>query len=124
MRPQLARTVFAVLLGVSAAMFFTPGDDVPQGGPNDKVVHALIFVALAVAGRWARIPWLALGVGLAAYAAATEVLQAVLPIHRDGNVPDWIADVIGIGIGLSLSLVALRLVARSRPPRSRSQSPR
>ena len=124
MRPQLARTVFALLLGISLAMFLTPGDDVPEGGPNDKVVHALIFVALAVAGRWARVPWLALGIGLAAYAAVTEILQATLPIHRDGNVPDWLADAAGIGVGLLLALIATRLAARARPPRSRSQSPR
>jgi len=122
-RSQLGRTVFALLLGISLAMFLTPGDDVPQGGPDDKVVHALIFVALAVAGRWARIPWLALGIGLAAYAAVTEVLQATLPINRDGNVPDFLADVTGIAIGLLLALTATRLVARARPPRSRSQSP-
>jgi hypothetical protein len=123
-RPQLARTVFALLLGISLAMFLTPGDDVPQHGPNDKVVHALIFVALAVAGRWAGVRWVALGLGLAAYAGVTEILQAVLPIHRDGNVPDFLADVVGIGIGLLLSFTAMRLGARARPPRSRSQSPR
>jgi len=121
-RPQLARGVFALLLGISLAMFLTPGDDVPQGGPNDKVVHALIFVALAVAGRWAGIPWLGLGLALAAYAAVTEVLQAVLPIHRDGDVHDLLADVVGIALGLLLSLAATRLGARGRPPRSRSRS--
>jgi len=119
-RPQLARTVFALLIGISLAMFLTPGDDVPQGGPNDKVVHALIFVALAVAGRWAQVPWLRLGLVLAAYAAVTEILQAVLPINRDGNVLDFLADAVGIGIGLLLSLTATRLGARARPPRSRS----
>ena len=112
MRPQLARTVFALLLGISLAMLLTPGDDVPQHGPNDKVVHALIFVALAVAGRWAGVPWVALGLGLAAYAAATEILQAVLPIDRDGNPLDLLADAAGIGIGLVLSLAAVRLGAR------------
>ena len=120
MRPQLARTVFALLLGISLAMFLTPGDDVPQGGPDDKVVHALIFVALAVAGRWAQVPWRTLGLGLAAYAAVTEILQATLPINRDGNLPDSLADAVGIGIGLLLSLTATRLGARARPPRSRS----
>ena len=124
MRPQLARTVFALLLGISLAMFLTPGDDVPQGGPDDKVVHALIFVVLAVAGRWAQAPWVALGIGLAAYAAVTEILQATLPINRDGNVPDFLADLVGIGVGLLLSLIAMRLGARARPPRSRSQSQR
>jgi hypothetical protein len=123
-RSQLARTVFALLLGISLAMFLTQGDDVPRGGPDDKVVHALIFVALAVAGRWAQVPWLALGIGLAAYAAVTEILQATLPIKRDGNVPDFLADTVGIGVGLLLALIAMRLGARARPPRSRSQSQR
>jgi len=123
-RPQLARTVFALLLGISLAMFLTPGDDVPQGGPNDKVVHALIFGTLAVAGRWAQVPWVRLGVGLAAYAAVTEVLQATLPINRDGNLPDFLADTVGIVVGLLLGLIATRLGARARPPRSRSQSQR
>ena len=122
MRPQLARTVFALLLGVSLAMFLTPGDDVPQGGPNDKVVHGLVFVTLALAGRWAQVPWVALGLGLAAYAAVTEILQATLPINRDGNLPDLVADSVGIAVGLLLGFIAMRLGARARPPRSRSRS--
>jgi len=123
-RPQLARTVFALLLGVSLAMFLTPGDDVPQGGPNDKVVHGLVFVTLALAGRWAQVPWVALGLGLAAYAAVTEILQATLPINRDGNLPDLVADSVGIAVGLLLGFIAMRFGARARPPRSRSQSRR
>jgi hypothetical protein len=121
-RPQLARAVFAVLLGISLAMFLTPGEEVPERGPDDKVVHALIFVTLAVAGRWAQVPWRALGLGLAAYAAVTEVLQATLPINRDGDVRDWLADVTGIAVGLLLSWIVVRLAARARPPRSRSRS--
>jgi VanZ family protein len=121
-RPQLARTVFALLLGVSLVMFLTPGDEVPEHGPNDKVVHALVFVALAVAGRWAQLPWRVLGLGLAAYAAVTEVLQATLPIGRDGDVRDWVADVTGIAVGLLLSWLVVRLAARARPPTPRSRS--
>ncbi len=105
---RAARTVFAVLLAVSTVMFLTPRDDVPSGGPDDKVVHAVIFVVLAVAGRWAALPWVALGVGLAAYAAVTEILQAVLPIDRQGDVRDLAADVIGVAVGLLLSWVAVR----------------
>jgi len=94
-------------------MFLTPGDDVPQGGPDDKVVHALIFAVLTVSGRWAAVPSLPLAVGLAAYAAVTEILQAVLPIDRHGDVRDLVADVCGVAVGLLLS----RIVACSFPPR-------
>ena len=108
MRPRLARTVFALLLGISLAMFLTPGEDVPQS-PDDKLVHLLIFVALAVAGRWAGVPWVALGVGLAAYAGVTEILQEVLPIDRDGDVRDLLADLTGVALGLFLSWIAVRI---------------
>lgn len=94
-------------------MLLTPGDDVPEGGPNDKFVHALIFVLLTIAGRWAAVLWLPLGAGLAAYAAVTEILQAVLPIDRHGDVRDLVADVTGVAVGLLLSWV----VARSPRPR-------
>ena len=113
MRAQLPRTVFALLLGFSLAMFLTPGDGVPQGGPNDKVTHLLIFALLAVVGRWAQAPPLALGIGLAAYALGTEVLQAVLPIDRNGDPRDLLADATGILLGLFLSWVAVR-VGRAR----------
>jgi VanZ family protein len=105
----LQRSVFAILLAVSTVMFLTPRDEVPPGGPDDKVVHALIFVLLAVAGRWAALPWVALGVGLASYAAVTELLQAVLPIEREGDVRDLAADLCGLAVGLLLSWCAVRL---------------
>ena len=85
-------------------MFLTPRDDVPPGGPDDKVVHALIFLVLTLAGRWAAVPWVALGIGLTAYAAVTEILQAVLPIERQGDVRDLVADAIGVAVGLHAQL--------------------
>jgi len=112
-REQLPRTVFALLLGISLAMFLTPGEDVPKSGPDDQVMHLVIFMALAVAGRWAGVPWVALAVGLVLYAGLTEVLQAVLPIDRHGDVRDFAADVTGVALGLFLSWVALR-VGRAR----------
>ncbi len=113
MRPRLPRTVFALLLGLSLAMFLTPGDGVPQGGPNDKVTHMVIFVALAVAGRWAGIAPVTLGIGLAAYAGVTEALQSILPIDRHADVRDLVADLTGVLLGLFLSEVGVR-VGRAR----------
>ena len=74
-------------------MLFSPSTPSEGGGYGlDKVVHVLVFAALAAStrGRFGRGLVLVL-----LYAPVSEVLQAVLPIHRDGNVPDALADVGG-----------------------------
>ena len=73
-------------------MFLLPADDLSPNAPNDKVTHLLTFAALALSGRWAGVPVLPLLGGLTAYAAATEVLQAVLPINRHADPRDLVAD--------------------------------
>ena len=51
----LSRGAFAVAVLVSLAVLFAPADDVPASPPGvDKVVHLLLFAALAGSGRWAR----------------------------------------------------------------------
>jgi VanZ family protein len=99
----LARSVFAGLLVLSLVMFLLPAEDLSPNAPNDKVTHLLTFAVLALSGRWARVPALPLLGGLAAYAAATEVLQALLPINRHGDVRDLLADVLGVLLGLAAS---------------------
>ena len=104
----VTRVVFLLLVLVSLAMFLTPGPDVPQGGPDDKVVHAGIFVVLTLSGLLAAVPRLRLAVGLTAYAAVTEVLQWTLPIQRDGDWHDWVADVTGVLLALLLGWAGQR----------------
>jgi len=106
---RLPRGVFALSLGVSLAMFLTPGGEVSANAPNDKLVHLLTFATLAITGRWAGVTPLRLGVGLVLYAALTEVLQSLLPIDRRGDVRDLAADVAGVLLGLFLSRVARRV---------------
>jgi len=110
----LARSVFAGLLLVSLVMFLLPADDLSPNVPNDKVTHLLTFAALALSGRWAGLSPLSLLVGLTAYAAATEVLQAVLPINRHGDLRDLVADIGGVLVGLAVSRAVAR--RRSRAP--------
>ena len=55
----------------------------------DKVIHAALFALLAVTTRRRYGRGLGLVLG---YAGLSEVLQAVLPIHRDGDVLDFLAD--------------------------------
>ena len=113
--PGLARSVFSGLLLVSLVMFLLPAENLSPNAPNDKVTHLLTFAALALSGRWAGVRALPLLGGLTAYAAATEVLQALLPINRHGDVRDLVADFVGVLVGLALSWAVARW--RSRLPR-------
>ncbi|MGY1673651.1 VanZ family protein [Geodermatophilus sp. SYSU D00710] len=97
----LSRGVLAVTVLVSLAVLFAPGSDVPSAPPGvDKLVHAVLFLALALAGRWAGIRALPLAVLLVVYGGVSEVVQAVSDLHRSGSVTDWLADVAGAALGL------------------------
>ncbi len=102
----VARAVFGLVVLLSLVVLFMPGDGVPTGLPiNDKVVHGTLFAALALTGSWAGLARLPLAGGLLAYAGVSEVLQAVLPIGRDGTVGDWLADAAGMLVGLAVATV-------------------
>ena len=100
-RGALSRAAFAVVVLVSFAVLFAPGSDVPPSPPGvDKLVHGGLFLALALSGRWAGIRTGVLALGLPLYAAASELIQTVPALHRDGSVGDWLADVVGVLLGL------------------------
>ena len=109
----LSRGVFAVALLVSLAVLFAPGPDVPSAPPGvDKLVHAGLFAALALTGRWAGITRGVLAFLLPLYAAVSELLQGIPALERDASVGDWVADVVGLVLGLLLwDLVARRRAA-------------
>ncbi|MGH3905617.1 MAG: VanZ family protein [Pseudonocardiaceae bacterium] len=88
-------------MAVSVVVLFTPASEVPTGPWwADDVVHATVFALLAVTGRVLPVRQPVLTVGLAAYAALSEVVQAVTPLHRTGSAFDVLADLVGIGLGL------------------------
>jgi hypothetical protein len=94
-----ARGAFALVVLVSLAVLFAPSSDVPYSPPGaDKIVHASLFAALAVTGRWAGGSRVVLGPALVLYGAASEVVQGW--IGRDAAVGDWLADVVGVLLGL------------------------
>ena len=97
----LSRGVFAVVVLVSLAVLFAPPSDVPPSPHGiDKLVHASLFAALALSGRWAGIGRGVLAGLLVLYAAGSEVLQGTSLIDRDASVADWFADVVGVLVGL------------------------
>jgi VanZ family protein len=97
-------------------VLFSPGSDTPHVAISDKLVHATLFAALALTGVLAGVPAVALASALVAYAGISEVLQARLPINRDGDWHDALADTIGVAIGLLLALVWLRIRRRRVAP--------
>ena len=105
----LARGAFAVAVLVSLAVLFAPASDVPAGLPGiDKVVHGLLFLALALTGRWAGIRQSVLGAALVGYAVVSELVQGLTPLDRSMSVGDWLADVVGAVAGLALWALILR----------------
>ncbi len=99
----LSRGAFAVAVLVSLAVLFAPASDVPTAPPGvDKVVHGLLFLALALTGRWAGIRQAVLGVALIGYAVVSELVQGISPLGRSMSVGDWLADAVGVVAGLAL----------------------
>jgi hypothetical protein len=99
----LSRGTFAVVFVVSLAVLFAPASDVPSAPPGvDKLVHATLFAALALTGRWAGIRPAALSVLLVGYAVASELIQGLTPLERSASVADGLADVVGICVGLAV----------------------
>jgi len=64
------------------------------GQPSDKVQHVIAFATLAALGSLAYpvTSVLRLLMGLSAFGAAIEFVQAIPALHRDSDVVDWIAD--------------------------------
>jgi VanZ family protein len=111
-RRLLSQGPFAAAVLFSLVVLFTPGPATPSVHPGvDKFIHLGLFAVLALTGRRAGLPPVGLACGLVAYAAVSEVLQAVLPIGRDGEVLDAVAD----SVGVSLALLATQLRAARRP---------
>ena len=111
----LSRGAFAVAVLVSLAVLFAPASDVPTAPPGvDKVVHGLLFLVLALTGRWAGIRQSLLGAALVGYAAVSELIQGLTPLDRSMSVGDWLADVVGVLVGLALwTWVAARVAGRA-----------
>jgi len=109
---RAGRVAFAAFLALSLVVLFSPGSDVPSVQVSDKLVHFLLFNGLGLTGCLAGLWPARLLVGLVLYAGVSEILQTVLPIDRDGDIGDALADWLGVLAGLAVGLGVLRLAAR------------
>jgi len=106
---RLALYVLACLILLYLTL--APGEDVP--GVNliwDKAEHAIAWAVLTGSGlllstkrRWA------IGVFAFGFGATVEVLQAVMPLGRDGDWRDLAADSVGIVVAYLVWALMRRL---------------
>ena len=85
---------------VSLVVLFAPsgGGASPFPG-SDKVVHLLLFAALAATTRWRFGPVVVGLLVVAAYAVLSEVVQGLALPRRSGDVLDVLADLAGAAAG-------------------------
>ncbi|GAA1591371.1 hypothetical protein GCM10009804_54470 [Kribbella hippodromi] len=95
------RILFAGAVAVQLYAVYAPREAGPDVGiPQlDKVVHCLLFGAVAFTGLMARLParWL-LG-ALVANAVVSELVQHWWLPQRDGDPFDSLADLVGVALG-------------------------
>lgn len=82
----------------------------PQGAARallhfDKWIHGFMFLFLALwySGQYSRVAYWRIGLGLALFGAAIELIQRTL-IYRSGDLADMGANLAGIAAGLTLGL--------------------
>ena len=94
------RGAFGVVVVLSAYVLLAPDDGTPSVLPDlDKLVHVLLFAALAFTGRRAGLPLGPLVAGLVLYAGGSELLQGTELLGRSRSGWDAMADAAGIAVG-------------------------
>lgn len=101
------RLLLTLLVGVVCYLAFTPTPPQLAGAWWDKANHSLAFLALTVTAclafpRPGRGVWLVM-LGLLAFGAAIEVVQAFVP-GRSCEWEDLLADSVGIAAGVLVAL--------------------
>ncbi|MCI3134066.1 VanZ family protein [Phenylobacterium aquaticum] len=110
----LRLALYAAAVGVLFWLTLSPTDELPKVTLWDKAEHALAWFVLTALGlvlsprRPRAIAVFALFLGV-----LVEVLQAILPVGRDADWHDAVADSVGVFAALGLYALGLRL-ARGR----------
>ncbi len=110
--PLLPRLLFWAAMALAFVMAVMPSP--PTLPVSDKLQHAAAFLVLALLGRWAypQTRKRRLLLGLAAFGALIEVVQALPIVGRDSDPLDWVADV-------SAALAVFLIIALWPHPKTR-----
>ncbi|MBW8882484.1 MAG: VanZ family protein [Asticcacaulis sp.] len=116
--------VLAITVGVLVFGPFSGAEE--QFGLTDKEAHAAAFFALTIAALMGlpRLRKWDVALIIVTLGALVEVVQTI--VGRDGNVPDWLADTLGVALAvvpMQLETVRFRLRGgriRNAPRRRRT----
>lgn len=91
---RLARTAFVFAAIFAMIMASLPRPPAIPGEPSDKILHVLAFGTLgALAGLgFRRLSTMRLFLGLAAFGATIELVQAIPMLNRDSELADLLVD--------------------------------
>ena len=102
------------LTAAIAYLSLTESTQVPSVSLNDKLIHAAMYLALAIA--WLiplkRSVWVLLGT--TAFGGFMELMQHYCTTTRSGDLLDLLADFVGATIGIILVILWQRLYSTSR----------
>jgi VanZ family protein len=101
---RLLPAAFWAAFAFAFVMAVLPRPPEIPGQPSDKVQHIIAFTTLAALASLAypRTGLLKIGVGLSAFGALIEVVQAIPALHRDSDIVDWVADTAAVLVVLAL----------------------
>ncbi len=99
---------YALAVAVLLYLCLAPTKALPAVSLWDKAEHAIAWFVLAAIGLafWPRRPG-RIAVFALVLGAVVEVLQATMPLGRDGDWRDWMADSVGVAVAL-LAWAAIR----------------
>ena len=106
---RILPSLFWAALVATFVLSTLPATPVPEA-VSDKVQHLTAFALLAglAAAAYPKRSPLRIGIGLAAFGAAIELIQLIPALNRYGDVGDWIADLAGIALGLGFAALVRR----------------
>lgn len=113
----------AVTFVLSLVVLFTPASGVPSGFEHsDKIVHLVLFAALAYTSRVAGVSFTRTALWTAGFAVVSEVVQGLAPLGRSGSGLDVLADIVGIAIGCAIAHRFLPRGHHGPPQRERREA--
>lgn len=106
--------LYYAALGWTVTMFIgcsLPGEELPDlSAGRDKWLHILIFVGFGLLWRLTgRSVWWVILAGTL-YGILIEIWQALMPIHRTGDVYDALGDMAGTVMGVGVAWAVKKII--------------